>query len=181
MVVDTSAADADALRVATGQLDGIALGATGSVDPVTPLVATPAAAAFVSVPTVTFEAIAPPEQEAGPVAPALAGATSLEGRYGVVAGERRSVVWVFSLDLASYPSAEAVAPALPALVAGRAGGTPPEPGEVIDRVVLAASNADGELSARVFRHQGLVILVEGERAAQLDAVVTAWITALGPG
>ena len=53
--------------------------------------------------------------------------------------------------------------------------------EVIDRVVLASTNPDGVPSARVFRHKGLVLLVEGERADQLDAVVSAWINDLGPG
>ena len=97
----------------------------------------------------------------------------------MVAGERRSVVWVFTLDFATYPSAEALAPALPGLVAARADGTAPEALEVVDRVVLASTNPDGRPSARVFRHQGLVLLVEGDRASQLDAVVSAWITALG--
>jgi hypothetical protein len=66
-------------------------------------------------------------------------------------------------------------------VAARADGSEHQAIEVVDRVVLASTNPDGTPSARVFRHQGLVLLVEGDRAAQLDAVVTAWITALGPG
>jgi hypothetical protein len=113
--------------------------------------------------------------------PTFPGAVGVEGRYGVVAGERRTVVWAFALDLTTYPSAEALAPALPALVSARAEGEAPQAVEVIDRVVLSVANADGTRSASVFRHQGLVLLVEGDRAAQVDAVVTAWIRALGPG
>ena len=46
---------------------------------------------------------------------------------------------------------------------------------------MSATVPEGERSAQAFRHQGLVLLVEGLRPDQLDAVVTAWITALGPG
>jgi hypothetical protein len=46
--------------------------------------------------------------------------------------------------------------------------------------LFAATNPPGTRSARAFRHQGLVLLVEGDRPDQLDAVLTAWITALGP-
>lgn len=181
LTVVRGADEADVVLTVTRQLEAIARGEVGSPDPVTPLIGLAPGAAFIPVPTVSFEPIPPPEEEPGPEVPSLPGATALEGRYGVVAGERRSTVWVFAVDLAAYPSAEALAPALPPLVSARAAGAAPEASEVIDRVVLAATNPDGEPSARVFRHQGLVVLVEGERAAQLDAVVTAWITALGPG
>jgi hypothetical protein len=181
LIVVRSATDADARLVATRQLEALARGETGPPGPVTPMIAVPGGAAFIPMASVSFEPIPPPEEEPGPEVPTFAGAVGVEGRYGVVAGERRTVVWAFALDLATYPSAEALAPALPGLVSGRAGGTPPQAVEVVDRVVLAATNPDGEPSARVFRHQALVLLVEGDRASQLDAVVTAWITALGPG
>lgn len=180
--IATSPSDTDVLLVATRQVEAIGRGEVGAPVPVTPLVTVPPGAAFVPMATVSFEPIPPPEVEADPpVPPALPGTAGAEGRYGVVAGERRSVTWSLSLDLGSYPSAEVLAPALPALAASRADGTAAQAVEVVDRVVLAATNPDGRPSARVFRHQGLVLLVEGDRAAQLDAVVSAWITALGPG
>jgi hypothetical protein len=172
---------ADVELVVTRQLEAIARGDVGSPDPVTPMIAVPGGAAFIPMASVSFEPIPPPEEEPGPEVPTFPGAIGVEGRYGVVAGERRTVVWAFALDLATYPSAEALAPALPALVSSRAEGVAPQAVEVIDRVVLSVANPDGTRSASVFRHQGLVLLVEGDRAAQVDAVVTAWIRALGPG
>jgi hypothetical protein len=181
LAVVTGPIEADVDLTVTRQLEAIARGEVGPPNPVTPLIAVDGGAAFIPMATVSFEPIPPPEEEPGPEVPTFPGSTGVQGRYGVVAGERRSVVWVFTLDLATYPSAEALAPALTGLVAARADGTEPEALEVVDRVVLASTNPDGTPSARVFRHQGLVVLVEGDRAAQLDAVVSAWITALGPG
>ncbi len=182
LAVVTGAVDADVRLVVTRQIEALARGEVGRAEPVTPLVPVAPGAAFVPMATVSFEVIPPHEEEADPpTPPALPGSAAVEGRYGVVAGERRTVVWSFSLDLGVYPTAEALAPALGPLVASRADGTAPTASEVIDRVVLAATNPDGEPSARVFRHQGLVLVVEGDRAAQLDAVVSAWITALGAG
>lgn len=181
VTVLTGPAEPDLRLVVTSQLDAIGRGEVGAPSPVTPLLAVPGGAAFVPMASVSFEPIPPPEEEPGPEPPVLPGATGLEGRYGVVAGERRTVVWAFTLDLATYPSAEALAPVLPALASARADGTAPQTVEVVDRVVLASTNPDGMRSARVFRHQGLVLLVEGDRSSQLDAVVTAWIIALGPG
>lgn len=181
LTIVTGEAEADVQLAVRLQLEAIARGEIGSPDPVTPLIAIGSGAAFIPMATVSFEPIPPPEEEPGPEVPTFAGATGVEGRYGVVAGERRTVVWVFTLDLATYPSAEALAPTLAGLAAARAGGTNPQASEVGDRVVLASTNPDGQPSSRVFRHQGLVLLVEGNRASQLDAVVTAWIAALGPG
>ncbi len=160
------------------QLTAIAAGVVGSVDPVTPLVPLPIDAAFVSVPTVAFQVIPPPEDEPPPEPPALPGATGVQGRYGVVAGERRTTVWAFTVDPTTYPSAEALEPAIAALASARAGGAPADAVEVGDRVVQRATGADGRPSARAFRHGGLVLLVEGADAAQVDAVVSAWIAAL---
>ncbi len=170
----------DAMLVVTRQLEAIARGETGSATPVTPIIPTSGGAAFIPMASLSFEPI-PPEEVPAPTPPALAGTLGLEGRYGVVAGERRSLVWVFALDPAAYPSAEALAPAMLALVTARGTGAVPEVVEVVDRVVLASGGADGTPSARVFRHRGLVVLVEGNRADQLDAVVTDWISALGAG
>lgn len=181
LVIVTGAEDTDAQLAVRLQLEAIARGEVGPPGPVTPLIAIGVGDAFIPMATVSFEPIPPPEEEPGPEVPTLAGATAVQGRYGVVAGERRSVVWAFTLDLATYPSAESLAPALPTLAAARAADTPAEAIQVGDRVVLASTNPDGEPSARVFRHQGLVLLVEGNRASQLDAVVSAWIAALGPG
>jgi FAD/FMN-containing dehydrogenase len=127
---------------------------------------------------VAFQVIPPPEEEPAPEPPALPGATGLEGRYGVVAGERRTVVWVFTFDPAVYPSAEALEPALAALASSRAGGAPAEGVEVVDRVVQRATGTGGAPSARGFRHHRLAVLVEGMDPAQVDAVVSAWITVL---
>jgi hypothetical protein len=181
LTIVSGAVEADVQLTVRLQLEAIARGELGAPDPVTPLIAIGSGAAFIPMATVSFEPIPPPEEEPGPEVPTLVGATGVEGRYGVVAGERRSVVWVFTLDLATYPSAEALAPALPGLAAARAADTLPQASQVGDRVVLASTNPDGQPSARVFRHQGLVLLVEGNRSSQLDAVVSAWIAALGPG
>jgi hypothetical protein len=173
---------ADAEAIVARQLEARARGEVGALDPSTPMASLPPEAAFVAVPNVVFAPIPPPEEEPpGPEVPSLPGAAALQGRYGVVAGERRTLVWSFAVDPAAHPTAESVAPLLGPLVSGRAGGAPGEAAEVVDRIVVSATVAEGERSARAFRHQGLVLLVEGERPDQLDAVVTAWITALGPG
>lgn len=181
LVIVTGPSGPDVDLTVTRQLEARARGEVGSPTPVTPLVALPVGAAFIPVPTVGFAPIPPPEEEPPPEAPGLSGAIALEGRYGVVAGERRALVWAFAVDPGAYPSAEALDPALQGLAAARAGGTAPAVSEVGGRVVYAASNAPGTRSAQVFRHGGLVLLVEGNDAAQLDAVTTAWIAALPPG
>ncbi len=86
-------------------------------------------------PTVTFQPIPPPEEEPPPEPPTLAGATGVQGRYGVVAGERRTTVWAYTVDPGTYPWAEPLEPALAALVSSRAGGAPAEADEVLGRVV----------------------------------------------
>lgn len=170
----------DALGVATRQLEAIGRGEVGSAAPLTPLMPTSAESPFVPVPTVAFAPIPPPEDEPPPQPPALAGATALQGRYGVVGGERRTVVWAFALDVATYPSAEAVVPAMQSLAAGRAGAPTAVGVETIDRVVFGATGPEGTPTVRAFRHRGLVLVVEGAHADQVDAVTTAWIAALGP-
>lgn len=180
MVVVRAATEADAITTAALLLDARDRGAVGSLDPATPLVGVPVDAGFVAVPGVAFTPFLPPEMEPGPVPPELPGAAAVEGRYGVVAGERRTVVWSFAVDVATHPTAEKLAPALQALVAARAGGTAPQPSELGGRVVLSAIGAAGTPAVQVFRHQGLVLVVEGPEPAQVEAVTTAWITALGP-
>jgi hypothetical protein len=170
--------DQDVSVVIERQLQGLAAGATGDLAPFTPLVPQPIDAAFVAIPTVTFEAIPPPEEEVPPDPPPLPGATAVLGRYGVVAGERRTTAWAYTLDPATYPSAEALEPALASLVSARAGGAPAEVTEVLNRIVLSANGPEGAMSARAFRDDGLVIVVEGQDPAQLDAVITAWLTEL---
>lgn len=160
------------------QLTAIAQGAVGDPAPFTPLVRVPVGSAFVEVPTVEFQAIPPPEEEPAPEPPGLPGATAVEGRYGVVAGERRTTVWAYALGAGAYPSAESVTPALSILVSARAGGAPAEATEVLGRIVLAADGAEGSPSVRAFRHQGVVLVVEGQVPAQLDAVISAWLTEL---
>ncbi len=178
LVVVRTAADADAGIVVERQLTALAAGIPGAPEPRTPLVALPLEAAFVTVPTVTFEAFPPPEEESPPDPPTLAGATRFEGRYGVVAGERRTTVWAYTVDPQTYPWAEPLEAALAELVASRTAGAPVETVEVLGRVVLGADGADGATSARAFRHGGLALLVEGSDPDQLDAVVSAWIAAL---
>lgn len=170
--------DHDIGVVVERQLAAIAAGAIGPAEPVTPLIPLPIGAAFVPAPTIAFQPIPPPEEETPPVPPVLPGATAVEGRYGVVAGERRTTVWAFTVDPAVYPSAEVLEPAMAALVSERAGGAPAEGVEVIDRLVQRATGAEGSSSARAFRQQGLVLLVEGLDPAQVDAVASAWIAAL---
>lgn len=180
LAVVTSPASADVELVVTRQLEARARGEVGSPTPVTPLLRLPVASAFVAVPTVTFAPIPPPEEEVGPEPPEIAGAVAVAGRYGVVAGERRTVVWAIAADPAAYPSAEALEPAMQALASGRAGGSAAALTEVGGRVVYEAVTEPGEPSASVVRHGNLVLLVEGNQPAQVEAVVTAWIAALGP-
>jgi hypothetical protein len=180
IVSGTSAPDVD--LVVTRQLEALGRGEVGSATPVTPLVGVPPDLVFVQVPTVAFTPFPAPEDEEPPPTPAVAGATGMAGRYGVVAGERRTVVWSFAVA-GAYPSAEAVEPVVQRAVSELVPGATVESVEVIDRVVHAASGAVGDeaRAASAFLHQGLVLVVEGTDAAQVDAVVTAWITALSPG
>lgn len=180
LVVVRAVNEGDATTAITLLLDAKDRGAVGSLDPATPLVAVPVDAGFVAVPGVAFTPFLPPEAEPPPTAPELPGAIVADGRYGVVAGERRTIVWAFAVDPATYPSAEALAPALQALASARAGGTAAEAAEVGGRVVLSATSPAGAPSAQVFRHQGLVLVVEGTQPDQVAAVTTAWIAALGP-
>lgn len=161
------------------QVRAFAARAPGAEEPFTPLVPTPVDAAFVEVPTVTFQPIPPPEEEPVPETPALRGAIGSQGRYGVVAGERRITIWAYSLDVPrTYPSAESLEAPVAELVAARAGGAPVEEVEVFGKVVVGANGPDGSASARAFRHQGIVVLVEGLVPSQLDAVITAWLREL---
>ncbi len=178
LVVVRGAVDEEVTMLAERQLNAIGAGLVGAPEPLTPLVPTSPEAAFVPVPTIAFQPIPPPEVELPPEPPGLPGSTGLQGRYGVVAGERRTVTWAFAVDPAAYPSAEALDPVMAALASGRAGGAPVEAVEVGDRVVQRATGGRGVASARVFRHEGLVLLVEGADPAQVDAVVSAWIAAL---
>jgi hypothetical protein len=178
LVVVSAPQDPDAITVVTRQLEARARGEVGTGEPRTPLVALPAEAAFLPVPTIAFTPFSPPEDEPPPEAPGFSGARAIQGRFGVVAGERRTVVWGISVDPGAYPIAEALEPAMRDLAAARAGGVVPEAVELVDRVVLVADGPLGEPSAQVFRHEGLVVLVEGTDPAQLDAVTSAWIAAL---
>lgn len=179
LVVVTGGVDRDVRTVVGRQLAAIARGATGSLDPMTPLLPAAVDAAFVAVPTLSFEAIPPPEDETPPEAPALVGASAVEGRYGVVAGERRATVWAYVVDLAEFPTAESHDRFVAELVSASAGGAAAAEVEVVDRLVVAADGAEGTPSARAFRHRGLVLLVQGLDPAQLDASLADWITALG--
>ena len=178
MLVRGPAPEDIGVRRGTAARRRCAAGAVGAAEPFTPLVPLPIDAAFVPVPTVSFQPIPPPEEEPPPEPPGLPGATGVQGRYGVVAGERRTTVWAYTLDPATYPSAERLEPALAALASARAGGAPVETTEVLGRVVLSADGPEGSPSVRAFRHQGLVLVVEGQDPAQLDAVITAWLTVL---
>lgn len=181
LVVVLAPVSEDATLVVERQVSARAAGGLGAADPATPMYVRSADAAFVAVPTVSFLPIPPPEDEPPPAPPSFPGATGMQGRYGVVAGERRTVAWSFTVDPGTYPSAERLEPAIAALVTARAGGTVAKITEVLDRVVLAADAApgvEGALAARAFRHGALVVLVEGRDAAQLDAVVSDWISAL---
>ncbi len=178
LVIVRGADDHDIRVVVERQLAARAAGIAGAPDPRTPLVPLPLDAAFVSVPTVTFELIPSPEEEPPPEPPPMVGATAVQGRYGVVAGERRTTVWAYTVDPQTYPWAEPLEAALAGLASARAGGAPAEGVEVLGRVVQQADGADGSPSARAFRHEGLVLLVEGPDPAQLDAVVSAWIASL---
>jgi hypothetical protein len=170
--------DHDMRVVVDRQLRAFAAGEAGQADPFTPLLPSPIGSAFVPVPTITFQPVPGADEEPVPEPPGLPGATAVEGRYGVVAGERRTTIWAYALDLGTYPSAESLTPALTTTVSTRAGGAPVEVVEVLGRVVLAADGPEGSPSVRAFRHGGIAVIVQGLDPGQLDAVITAWLTAL---
>ena len=178
-VVATASTPEDAALVAGRMREGRRRGDPPRPDPATPMRPLAPGSLFVAVPAVTFVPFPPPEAEPPPVAPSLVGATGSEGRIGVIGGERRSTVWVLAADPGTYPTAEALQAALGGLASSRAGGAPPGEVELVDRVVATADGGDMG-SARVFRHGDLAVLVEGADPADLDAIVTAWVTALGP-
>lgn len=180
LVVIRAGNEAEAIATISLLLDAVARGVVGSPEPVTPLVPLPVDGAFVPVAGVAFTPFLPPDAEPAPPPPDMGGASAVEGRYGVVAGERRTIVWSFAVDVAAHPTAEVLAPALQALVSARAGGSPPEQAEIGGRVVLSATGPSGAPTVQVFRQGGLVLVVEGAQRDQVDAVTTAWITALGP-
>lgn len=179
LVVVRGPTDAEVDLATARQLEAIDRGDPGTLTEATPLVALPVDAAFVPVPGVSFAPFPGEADDPPPVPPALPGTRDAQGRYGVVAGERRTVVWAFAVDPATYASAEALAQPMRDLVAARAGGAAVTEVEIADRVVASADGRGGEArAARAFRHHGLVLLVEGDRPDQVDAVATAWITVL---
>jgi hypothetical protein len=178
-VVATASTPEDAALIAGRMREARRRGDESRPDPATPMRPLAPSSLFVAVPAVSFVPFPPPEEEPPPLAPVLAGATGADGRIGAIGGERRATVWVYALDPATYPSAEALQPALGGLVSTRAGGAPAADVELADRVVAAADGGDAG-SARAFRHGNVAVLVEGADPADLDAIVTAWTTALGP-
>ncbi|MGQ0431730.1 MAG: hypothetical protein ACT452_04900 [Microthrixaceae bacterium] len=180
LTVVSGSSDAEVTLTVTRQIEARARGEIGSATPTTPLVPVEPDSVFVAVPTVAFEEIPGPEDEAVPEPPSMVGASAVTGRFGVAAGERRTTVWVVSTSRSTYPWAEALEPAMEALAMARANGSAPTPTEFGGRVVYQSVNAPGTPSAHVFRHHGLVLLVEGDQADQVAAVATAWIAALGP-
>ena len=163
LVVVTGTVDHDIQVVVARQLDGHGGGGHGVAATPSPRWSrSPSTPPSCRCPRLAFQVIPPPEEEPVPPAPTFAGATGVDGRYGVVAGERRTTVWVFTVDPATYPSAERLEPAMAALAVG-AGGAPVARGgsRWSTGSCTAPTAADGAPSARVFRHQGLVLLVEG--------------------
>lgn len=178
LVLVSGASAEDVGVVVDRQLQAYAAGVVGEAEPFTPLFPLPIDAAFVAVPTVGFQPIPPPEEEPPPEPPGMPGATGVAGRYGVVAGERRTTVWAYTLDPGAYPSAEKLLPPLAEAISARAGGAEVETTEVLSRVVLSANGPEGSPSVRAFLEDGLVLVVEGAVPEQLDAVITAWLTEL---
>jgi hypothetical protein len=159
-------------------LEAVLNGRPGSLETRTPLPPGGEPPPFVPVPGLSFTPF--PDGEVHPEPPGLVGAGPADGRIGVVGGERRTVVWALPIS-DDVPTVEAVRPAVDALVQARADGAPAVASEVLGRVVVTADGAAEGRSARAFLHRRHVLLVEGGEPAQLDAVVTAWLTALGTG
>jgi hypothetical protein len=193
LVVLVTAPTAAAVRaVVDRQLAARAAGQHGAEAPATPLLpALPIATAYVPVPSVSFVPFPPPEQEESPAPPPLPNVVGVDGRYGVVAGERRTTAWVYALDAGAYPVAERVYPALSSVVSSVAGGAKARTTEVVDRIVFAADPPDDveppdpadpdavePLVARAFLHGSLAIVVTGRKAAEVDAAVSDWISHL---
>ena len=143
------------------QLSSLAAGVVGAPDPRTPLVSLPIDAAFIEVPTVDFQPIPPAEEEPPPEPPPMAGATSVLGRYGVVAGERRTTVWAYTVDPQTFPWAEPLEAALPGLASSRTGGAPSTASRCSVGWCRAPTGRRGRPRRRAFRHGALVLLVEG--------------------
>ena len=156
LVIVRGGGENDAQVVVERQLSSLAAGIVGAPDPQTPMVALPVDAAFVDVPTVDFQPIPPPEEEPPPEAPALAGATAVQGRYGVVAGERRTTVWAYTVDPRTYPWAEPLEAALAGLASSRTGGAPRDRRRGARTGRPALRRRGGRPSARAFRHGALV-------------------------
>jgi hypothetical protein len=171
--------EAHAEWVGTVMLQGLAAGEEPRPWPATPLLALPVDGAFAAVPGVGFPPFPPDDPEPAPAPPPFPGTTAVEGRIGVVGGERRATVWSIATDPNTHPTAESLIADIDALVSGRAGGAAASRDEVSGRIVTGADGPAGTRSARAFLHGRLVVLVEGADAAQVDAIVTAWVTALG--
>jgi hypothetical protein len=168
-------------RLVTSQLAAVKAGKPGSSDLITPMRVVPPAQLFVSVPTVGFAAY--PSPEVPPPAPVLSNApgavSAIETRIVAVAGERRATTWVIGTSAGHFPTAESLTPSIDALAAARY-GTAAKTAEVAGRVVVSAQSPSGT-ALRVFRFQDVVVVIEGIEADQLDAIVSAWSFALGPG
>jgi hypothetical protein len=175
--------DDDALaRLVAAQLTAIAAGQVGTADLATPMRVVQPGELFVNVPTVGF--VAYPATETPPPAPVLSGAsgavTGIETRLVAVAGERRGTTWVIGTSAGAFPTAESLTPAIDALATARYGSAPTS-SEVGGRVVVSAGPGPGGEMLRVFRYQDVVVVIEGIESDQLDAIVSAWSAALGPG
>jgi hypothetical protein len=178
VVVEGAAERVDEVLVRS--LAAVAEGRVGTVDPITPLPPPAEGSPLVSVPSVEFVPFPPVEEEPEPEPPVLAGGLVIDGRIGVVGGERRATVWVVATDTAAFSTVEVLELATAGMVQGRAGGAAVRTTEVLGRVVLAADGSDGAPSARAFRQGRTVLLVEGADPGQLDAVVSAWLAVLPP-
>jgi hypothetical protein len=168
-------------------------GQTGTDERFTPLRELATGAVFVPLTTARFDPYpvggepvqpstptthAPPEPPPPPILPGI-GEVAIELRQVVVAGEVRALAWALAVPLRLRPSAELLEPAIPPAVAGRAGE--PTTSFVVDRSVWTADPTDERSAVRAFRHGNVVVMVEGADPVQLDALVGAWITALGTG
>jgi hypothetical protein len=88
----------------------------------------------------------------------------------------RAVAGGLAVPLAAASSAELLEPAIAALVAARAGT--PTTSYVESRVVWSANPTDDRPAVRAFRHQNVIVFVQGADPIQLDALVAAWINNL---
>ena len=97
------------------------------------------------------------------------------GELVVIGNEIRGAAWAVPVSRASYASAEDLIEPMRNLAATRSGGAATEQ-VIAGRTVYGG---DAVESIRVFRHENLVLVVDGFDRVNADAIVAAWARSVG--